>query len=173
MRDREGSLRTRWNTPRSKNLNRSRPFAADMARLQVHIPDDCKFPGEELIELVYPRPDGEPDSLKPYTFMKAVISNHPDAAAQQVHHDQKPYHNVTTRIDVEFHPGSAIIALYTTRIFIFPMSNNARRSRGSSPLHPSSRKDVFFFLQLWHTPDTAFGSNTSQFTDQYHLPMTT
>ena len=56
--------------------------------------------------------------------MRAVLANHPDAAAQQVHWDQLPTKQfLTTDRAVERTVGSAMLALYPTRIYIYPCSN--------------------------------------------------
>ena len=112
-----------------------RAFAEDIGRLQVHMPEDIVLPGEDLINCVYPRPTGAAAATwEPVTIMRAILANHPLVGAQHIHWDQPPTKGLSEATRIEKQPGSAILALYPTEVYIYPCSNRFDDSKRCIPV---------------------------------------
>lgn len=69
--------------------NSALPLEGRLWKLQVHIQDDEILPGEDELKALFPRAKNIPEAT-PLPRQRAILGNHPDALAQQVHWDQIP-----------------------------------------------------------------------------------
>ena len=95
----------------------------DSGRLMVWMDEENHLPGINIVRDHYPTSAEDSDAQAPVVTLEVILGNHPRAMAQQPHWDQYP----TLRTDdyeiIEDTLGSAIIALYPTRVLIWVFSH--------------------------------------------------
>lgn len=97
--------------------------ARDVARFQTPLSDEEEMPGTDAILKHYPKTPvrrGNKSSFMPVKVMyKNRMYSHKGCMAQNVHWDMEP--EMENRIDILL--GSALVALWETRLIIYPMSH--------------------------------------------------
>ena len=104
---------------------------ADFGRLQVHIQDDEILPGEEELKALFPRARHIPETT-PLPRQRAILGNHPDALAQQVHWDQIPQdwsqliasHQQKNIKYTQLAPGAAMLTFSPASLIVYPGAHN-------------------------------------------------
>jgi hypothetical protein len=124
-------------------------LAMDISRLQTPLEDDEMMPGEEEIMNHYPEtPRSNGSSRKVKVMYKNIIYNHKAGMAQNVHWDMGP----ESEEDVEKLRGSVLVALWETRLIIYPMSH--RWSECDRPRRPITivipAGSILFFSTVAH-----------------------
>jgi hypothetical protein len=101
--------RTSWDT-----------VASDLARLQVPLPRGQKMPGKDFAEQYFPKTTATKGAdINARLTHENLLLQHRAAAAQNAHWDFPP----RSTTDTKRIPGSVLVALWTTRLIIFPMSH--------------------------------------------------
>lgn len=99
-------------------------IARDVARFQTPMEDSEEMPGTEVINKYYPPTPTRNDGVKPVMIMyKNLIYSHKGCMAQNVHWDMDP----SAEEQVNKLLGSVLVALWETRLIIYPMSHQWNR----------------------------------------------
>ena len=92
--------------------------AIDCARLQSYLPKGESMPGTALIEKYFPHTQiSVKKTRKVRVAHEGLICQHVAASVQQLHWDSKPRGSCDTKELL----GSVLVALWTTRLIIYPM----------------------------------------------------